>query len=166
MLCENCGKNTATTHIKRSVNGVFTEKHLCTECAAKLGYSVGFSDGFAEILSSMFGDTLPEKSAGSVKCSCCNTAFSDIVKTGKMGCPECYNAFYEQLLPYLKRIHGNVNHIGKMPNSSPLAVSNDETRILSLKRELNKLIVAEEFEKAAQIRDEIRKLEGKGGKNE
>lgn len=166
MICENCGKNTATTHIKHTVNGVKTEKHLCTACAAKLGYTVNFSNSFSEILSSMFGDNLPDTAENIKSCECCKTTFSDIVKTGKMGCPQCYTTFYEQLLPYIKRIHGNVNHIGKRPNRSPLAVSNNETRIMSLRSVLNELIQNEEFEKAAEIRDEIRSLEREGDRNE
>lgn len=161
MLCENCGKNIATTHIKRSVNGVNTEKHLCSACAQKLGFSAGFSGGFADILASMFGDTLPEQTENEKICPCCKSSFSDIVKTGKMGCPECYNTFLDRMLPYLKRIHGNVRHIGRIPNMSPLAVADNETRILSLRRELNRLIENEEFENAAKVRDEIRSLEEK-----
>lgn len=33
MLCQNCGKNEATTHIKQIVNGDMAESHLCAECA-------------------------------------------------------------------------------------------------------------------------------------
>lgn len=43
MLCQNCGKNEATTHIKRIVNGEPSELHLCTACAEHLGYADVFS---------------------------------------------------------------------------------------------------------------------------
>lgn len=166
MFCENCGKNTATTHIKHTLNGVMSEKHLCTECAAKLGYSMKFADSFSDILSSMFGDTEIAQIGNEIKCEFCGASFSDIVNTGKIGCPECYTTFLDKLLPYLKRIHGNVKHIGKIPNNAPLAISNDKTRIISLRSELEKLIQNEEFEKAAKVRDEIRELERKGEDNE
>ena len=38
MLCQNCGKNEATTHIKQVINGDTAERHLCSECAEHLGY--------------------------------------------------------------------------------------------------------------------------------
>ena len=39
MLCQNCGKNPATTHIKTIVNGKLTEYDLCSECAREMGYN-------------------------------------------------------------------------------------------------------------------------------
>ena len=55
MYCENCGKNVATTYIKRVVNGIKTEKHLCSKCAMELGLT-SQSGGFTNMLTSMFGD--------------------------------------------------------------------------------------------------------------
>ena len=37
MICQHCHKQTATTHIKRTVNGKTTEMYVCPECAAKQG---------------------------------------------------------------------------------------------------------------------------------
>ena len=60
MLCQNCSKREATTHIKRVVNGEATEAHLCAECAKKLGYD-GFFDDFSlsipNIFASFFQDS-------------------------------------------------------------------------------------------------------------
>ena len=62
MLCQNCGKNEATTHIKQIINGDMAESHLCSDCAAHLGYSDMFS-GFGLNLSGLFsgllGDMMP-----------------------------------------------------------------------------------------------------------
>lgn len=166
MLCENCGKNPATTYIKRVINGVKTEKHLCSKCAAALGYSVNTGNNLANILASMFGD-MAYSGVGSEKtCKCCGCSFNDIVKNGKVGCPECYITFIDELAPYLKRIHGNVKHIGKIPNRSSLAVADPGSKVMTLRHELNTLIKNEEFEKAAKVRDEIRELERKGEENE
>lgn len=33
MKCEKCKVNEATTHIRREINGVKSEYHLCSECA-------------------------------------------------------------------------------------------------------------------------------------
>ncbi len=164
MLCENCGKYTATTHIKKIVNGVATTKHLCSLCANN--YSLGFqSNSIANLLSSMFSDIINENRHLREKtCDKCGSTFSEIVNTGKVGCPECYTVFYNDLLPYLKRVHSSAEHIGKVPNNAPLAVVTED-RITTLRKTLHELVLKEEFEKAATIRDEIKKLESEGENN-
>ena len=39
MKCENCGKNEVSFIYQSNINGRVTEKHLCGECADKLGYT-------------------------------------------------------------------------------------------------------------------------------
>ena len=98
MLCENCKKNTATTHIRTVINGVVIEKNLCGYCAAMSGYSKFVNNGFASMLTSMFSDELASATLKETRCECCNTRFSDIAESGKMGCSECYETFkkYEE----------------------------------------------------------------------
>ena len=167
MKCENCGVNTATTHIKKVINGVVTEQHLCQVCAAQKGLSSFGNNSLASMLASVFGDAsggfLPQSTK---KCDACGCTFSDIVNSGLVGCPNCYTAFYDELLPYLKRIHGSVTHVGKIPNRAPLSIMNKKTEIEILRAQLNDLIIKEEFEKAAEIRDRIRELERQGNDNE
>ena len=160
MLCDNCKKNTATTHIRSVVNGKTTEKHLCAECAAKEGIGAIDNMGLDSMLASMFGDALSLNPVGaSVRCKCCGSTFSDIAKSGKAGCPECYKTFYDELLPYLKRVHGSVKHVGKaLPGEAPKEKAREDT-VETLKAELQKLIAEEKFEQAAEIRDRIKEME-------
>lgn len=159
MLCEKCGINHATTHIKTVVNGVVKEYNLCPLCAAKEGYS---SNSLASVLASMFGGTESNQHLKQqVKCPICGATFSDIAKSGKVGCSECYTAFYDELLPYLKRVHGSTKHSGKVPNSAPLTVKSQDNTIDSLRNELSRLVAEEKYEQAAVIRDNIKELEGK-----
>ena len=162
MLCDKCGKNNATTHIKQIINGVVTERNLCSSCAAKEGYGKFSNGGLAEMLSSMFGD-IGAISAGAqtVRYPVCGATFADIAETGKVGCAECYRTFYSELLPYLKRVHGTVKHTGKIPNSAPLSVKPQEETVDTLRMELNRLVSEEKFEEAAVVRDKIKKLEEK-----
>ncbi len=161
MLCEKCGKNNATTHIRTVVNGVVYEKNLCGYCAASEGYGDMKYNSLTQMLSSMFGDMTPFDSAcNAVKCECCGSTFSDIAESGKVGCPQCYTTFYDELLPYLKRVHGSTKHIGKIPNRAPLAVKADEETVDGLRSKLNQLIREEKYEEAAVIRDKIKKIEG------
>ena len=84
MLCQKCGKNPATTHIKTVINGKVTEQNLCSNCASSNGYS-GFKSGsISNLLASMLVQSLTThpQSMG-MRCSCCGSAFSDIAETGK-----------------------------------------------------------------------------------
>lgn len=163
MLCENCKKNIATTHIKTSVNGTVTEMHLCSQCALKQGIGDEFimNSTFSDMLSSIFGDAAALSEKGSTKrCECCNSSFSDIVKTGKLGCSNCYETFFDELLPNLKRIHGSVKHIGKQvstedSNAEPFTAETAD----SLRKKLKEMIDAENYEEAAVLRDRIKALE-------
>ena len=114
------------------------------------------------MLASVLGD-ISEMAVGDnqKRCPVCGTAFADIAKTGKAGCAECYKTFYTELYPYLKRIHGTVKHVGKIPNSAPLAVVKNEETPDALRMEMNRLVSEERFEEAAVIRDKIKRLEEK-----
>lgn len=168
MYCENCGKNPATTFIKKVVNGIGVEKKLCADCAAEYGYKSFGGNSFANILSSMLENGIyDEYSVKEIKkCENCGSTFKDISRTGKVGCYKCYDTFSAELTPFLKRVHGNVKHIGKIPNLSPLSVPNEKDKIAALRQQLNLLIKNEEFEKAAEVRDQIKALEGRENGNE
>ena len=170
MLCQNCKKNEATTHLKQIINGDMAESHLCSDCASHLGYSdmfSGFGLNLSELFGSLLGDTMPSLGAGAApRCPKCGTAFSDIVREGKVGCAECYRTFYDKLLPSIQRIHGKIKHSGKTSQGAPAEVKVETTaeKIEKLKAEMNKAVAAQEFEQAAKIRDEIKALE-EGGEN-
>ncbi len=154
MLCEKCGKNQATTHIKTVVNGVAREYNLCSFCAAEHGYA---SSGLSGFISSMLGSS-QYINKSTVKCSVCGSCFADISKTGKVGCSSCYTTFYNELLPYIKRIHGSDKHVGSRPDFTQKEFESIE----SLKAELRLLISEEKYEQAAVVRDKIKKMEETG----
>lgn len=161
MLCDKCGKNHATTHIRSVVNGVVTEHNLCGYCAAAAGYSGAAHSSLGDMLASMFGDALNSGSVvGKKHCECCGASFSDIAEKGRVGCSECYKTFYEQLLPYMRRVHSSTKHVGKIPNRAPLIVKKEDDSIESLKMQLNELVRQEKFEEAAVIRDKIKDIKG------
>ena len=160
MLCEKCGKNHATTHIRSVVNGVVHEKNLCGYCAAAEGYNELPDNSLTQMLASMFGDVLISNSKSkSTYCECCGASFSDIAESGKVGCPQCYKTFYNELLPYLKRVHGSIKHTGKIPNRAPLTVAPKQDSVEALRMRLTELVRQEKYEEAAVLRDKIKKLE-------
>lgn len=161
MLCKNCGLRPATTHIKRVINGRVEEYHLCAECAKKLNVSAFDPFDLSELWSSFFGDRLPDSPALNQKrCKRCGSSFSDIANSGKLGCPDCYSEFYDELLPSLRKIHGKTRHVGRVPNSA-----NEDTKagymINDLKKQLTDAVENENYEQAAKLRDQIREYEQK-----
>lgn len=172
MLCQSCGKNQANTHIKRIINGKLTEYVLCEECAAKLGYGnifSGFDLDLDSFLGSFFKNPLNDKQnflENEVRCCPkCGSTLEDISRTGKIGCANCYDVFYNSLIGSIKRIHGNTVHTGKMAE----CVSEDKKlkmKVEKLKKDMQLAIKEQNFEMAAQIRDEIKRIEEASSNNE
>jgi len=80
------------------------------------------------------------------------------MNTGYLGCSECYSQFLPMLRPLIARIHGHARHTGKVPARAGKAVR-FRKELASLREELRTMIEAEEYEKAALVRDKIRDLE-------
>ncbi len=180
MLCQNCKKNQATFHYKSNDNGHVTEKHLCSECASKEGYtsdgmfnthsSFGMLDSFFSdtqdnifggILGNMLGTSPYIKTSAVSVCQKCGMRYSDFAKHGTLGCPDCYTAFSAYLMPTVKQIHGNTRHNGKFPEGIQEKVQT-QNKLKSLKEKLQQAVANEDYESAAKLRDEIRAMEAKG----
>lgn len=170
MLCQSCGKNTATTHVKAIINGALSEYALCPECAKKLGYADIFGDwgfNFGALLENLLGQEKEELPQTTI-CEKCGSSFEDIAATGKIGCANCYKTFYNRLIPSIRRIHGNVVHQGKKPGASALILRPSaqlrpvESELEIKQKALQQAIKEQNFEYAAILRDEIKLLkEGK-----
>lgn len=158
MLCEKCKKNIATMHIKSVVNGVVSEKHLCSNCYDDTSFNdeTSLDDMLLSLMNNHFTPSI--KSVN--RCPVCNSTLNDISNSGKVGCPKCYEVFKESLIPFIKRIQGNINHIGKTPNNNLNMTPDNSNEIDKLKEKLKSLIAEEKFEEAAVIRDRIKELEG------
>ncbi len=172
MKCEKCGKNEATMHYKETINGVTKEMHLCQECAksenlgAAFGNMGGFwSDPFHSFLGAGFGDMWGQLLSNPVstligeerRCPSCGMTESELRETGRVGCPECYATFADILNPYVQKVHGATRHIGAAP-AQPKE-QQQENPVEKLKAQLKDAIEKEEYERAASLRDEIRRLE-------
>ena len=73
-----------------------------------------------------------------------------------LGCPHCYDAFRDELLPMIRRTHGNVRHkAGDEPKKAKQPAPSEKEK---LEAELKEAVAAENFEKAAELRDRIRAL--------
>ena len=159
MLCQNCGRNDATTHLKRIINGEATEIHLCRSCAGNLGVTEGcpvFLPSFGSDRG-LFSENRSRSDTRRNACEICGFTFDDIVRTGMPGCPGCYRTFGEKLMPAVKKLHGRAQYNGKVPCGANEEIRK-EYKINELRRELNRAIDEQNFERAAQMRDEIRRI--------
>lgn len=171
MLCQECNQMPATLHFTKFINGEKNEIHICEKCAQEMGEvyinQAGQGFSFNNLLSGLLNiEPIFQSSTASAKpkteelrCKRCNLSFKEFVQVGKFGCEDCYKTFDNQLNPILKRVHsGNTAHIGKIPNRMGDTI-HLRKQVAQLKEVLKDLIEKEEFEKAAEIRDEIRSLE-------
>lgn len=161
MLCSKCKTNPATFFYTQSINGNESSVALCQHCAESSG--IGTST-VSPLFSSFFGT--PQRSTRdtqkqSKKCSLCALTFNDILSMGKVGCPECYNTFREELKNTIRSIHGTAKHAGLTPLGNfefkeEKQLSEEEV----LRGKLNEAISAENYEEAAALRDKIKALKG------
>ncbi len=163
MFCDNCGKQAATTHVKKTVNGKTTELHLCAHCAAQQGLSAfgGMDFDMGDFWGSFFAEPTRRAAEDATRCPDCGRSFREIADQGRPGCPTCYVTFYDRLLPSIRRIHGKTQHTGK------IAVKADDTlkrehELQALREQLKACIEAQEYEACAGLRDRIRAMEQEG----
>ena len=165
MNCESCGKIEATVHITRIVNGKTQKIHLCARCAAA-GWHLNWSTPMDFPVGSLLGGLVeggsqlgPEKkirTASDSRCSGCGRTYQDFAESGFFGCAECYEVFSDVLKPLVRRIQGDTVHRGKRPKES--AGRNERVLRKQLQEELDHAVAAEEYERAAEIRDELKRL--------
>ncbi|MCC8073321.1 MAG: UvrB/UvrC motif-containing protein [Clostridiales bacterium] len=171
MLCQHCNKNEATTYVKKNINGQKEEMHLCSECAKELGVMDEFK---MPTIGEMFGDTFlgnflgagvaaMNSLAGVDRCQTCGASFNDIVKSGRLGCSDCYSKFEDKLDPSIRKIHGKTKHVGKYVSYTEeeepkKAEKTKESELDSLKAQLKDAVKEQRFEDAAVIRDKINSL--------
>ena len=172
MLCEKCKKRTATVFYNENINGKTKSYSLCAECAAKMREAgelqdvtsmIGsFADPFSELhdqfFSGFFGMPALHSAAPEKRCPGCGSTYADIAESGKVGCPQCYETFGDELSHLIGSVHGTTTHTGCVP-SRHRAKKERADRLRALKKDLEAAISAEDYERAAKLRDEIRSLE-------
>jgi len=163
MLCESCNEREATVHLTQVVEGTVKKVHLCEECAAKSGFDMQGPISITDILLGM-GQT-PETEEVERSCPRCHLRRADFKKTGRLGCPECYETFAGELSPLIKAMHRSDQHKGKVPaREGPRVRMSSE--IADLQQQLDAAVAEEEYEEAAKIRDRIRDCKAEIAKEE
>lgn len=178
MKCDHCD-NEATVHEVTVAGGVPHEKHLCEACARDAGLVVASQLPISQLLTHAVVQKASARVVGpgvSSGCSECGTTFGEFKESGLLGCPACYRVFEKQISPLLDRAHeGATHHVGKVPRralwasrsggdgggaiESVLGPAEERARRgRLLRQQMEAAIAAEEYERAARLRDDLRRL--------
>jgi protein arginine kinase activator len=164
MLCQICGKNAASVHFTEINDNKMSELHVCERCAEEKGMQGPTKKqkfDIADLLAGMVdGMTSTEEE-----------------RVGHVQCPRCgmqYSAFKEDRPARVARsairrsssssgrccagIHGDTHHKGKVPTRDGEGATRSR-QIQRLHDELQRAVEREDFERAAGIRDEVKRLE-------
>src|SRR5256886_7740400 len=162
MLCDVCKCNDATVFLTQILEGKMHKVNLCEACSKEKGVQDPTSFALADLLLGIGAAEEIEKGAPSQKCPACGFTQADFKKAGRLGCSECYVTFAEGLEGLLKTMHKGTKHIGKVPQS--LQQSRDlSEKLKTLQKKLDKAVADEDFEQAAQVRDEMKVTRDKLG---
>lgn len=168
MLCQDCRKREAQVHLTQIVNNEKLGLSLCRECAAARGFHSPLDNApfpLAEFLSGMAKSNSPVGNKAEpmeqLTCKTCGMTFDDFTRQGRFGCGDCYHAFRPRLETIMRKIHGASLHRGRNPHTE-VSVATNQQRPMSVKeeerleQELHKAIAAEDFERAAELRDKLK----------
>jgi len=165
MLCESCHQNEASVHLTQVVDGKVEKCHLCEACAAEKGIDVhadpmdlsGIMENIKDELAHLKDDLAPSQAPGASVCPVCGMTRKEILKKGRLGCEHCYDCFGAEMLPVVVSMQHSDQHLGKVPKRSSARMKTS-VETIRLRRELDKAVAGENYERAAQLRDQIKAL--------
>ncbi len=166
MLCE-CKQRPALIHEVIIQHGQKVERHLCEQCASKMGVSTDPHMPISQLISNYIsGKNLSIPTVGkqdtpaarlsrpgsTPPCPTCSTTFAKFKDSGLLGCPACYSSFHKRLSPLIARAHdGGEQHIGKVPRRALANLGAEDGR------EIESLIggASERERRLAQVREKL-----------
>jgi len=166
MKCQKCNKS-ATFHITDLTGDGLLALHLCPDCAKHyLQPESETSDADTPKITGVLSDQLKlEQTAeelqelDSKECPICGISFRKFREAGRLGCPHDYVYFGAELKPLLESVHGSNKHVGKRPQRGAYDTES-QTELIKLRGEMKAAVSEENYEKAQEIRDRIRSIEG------
>jgi len=175
MKCQQCDKQ-AVFHITELETGEVRELHLCEDHArVYLNQSETGDDGGEDQSSGggltgplTVGQTADELAVLDKKaCDMCGITFFEFRNQGRLGCPHDYVHFEKELEPLIANIHGSNQHTGRKPERAAVAEgapalplgTEELTSVIGLRRGMQEAIACEDYEKAREDRDAIRRIE-------
>lgn len=165
MKCQHCEKP-ATFHITELTGPELEELHLCEDHARHYlspaeAEPADVQASLSETLSKQLkiGQTAEELARLDQRiCPVCGITFYEFRNEGRLGCPHDYVCFEAELEPLIMNIHGATHHVGKRPKRIE-GNSDWQTNLIRLRRELQEAVEEERYERASELRDEIKRIE-------
>lgn len=152
LKCDLCD-NQATVHLTQIVNHKVHKVDLCESCAQAKGVTDPSGFSLADLLLKASLNPEPSAAAG-LRCEQCGFVPEDFKKTGRLGCPHCYDSLTGLVAPMLENMHKGTQHVGKIPERA-IERKSLHDRLNTLESNLKSAIDAERYEDAAKFRDEI-----------
>ena len=160
MICQNCEAHPATFQIVEKDGDNLVCLFLCEDCAFCMGLTSEMNTGQVPG-TEISVNPIPEVKLLSYKddndpvCPHCGLAFTKYLQTGQKGCVHCLETYQSALDQIVWHLYNTTNnHAVKqkllMFNSNDLV-----ERIKKLETALSIAVAVEDFEKAAEIRDEL-----------
>lgn len=161
--CDGCKKK-AVVHIKEIIGGKIVTKNYCEGCPKLTGEGVPeqFHMPINELLTNFVMQHSGLAKEASTSCPACGLTWAEFKQSGLLGCEHDYIAFEKELTSIIQRAHeGATHHVGKSParRRGDDPASKTRAELSRLRRELAKAVEAEDYERAARLRDQIRQLE-------
>lgn len=164
MKCQHCEKP-ATFHITELTGSQPLELHLCEDHARSYLQQNEEPEAATPTLAGMLakqlqlGQTAQELARlDKQACPVCGITFYEFRQQGRLGCPHDYVSFEKELEPLIVNIHGDNTHVGKRPKHGARG-TNRRTELIRLRREMKEAIQHENYERAKELRDQIREYE-------
>jgi protein arginine kinase activator len=164
-LCERCNKP-ASVHMTEISGGKPHDVHLCDACAQEAGYVQQAHVPINELLNQFLKAHAQVNEPSVTRCPDCGMSWQEFKDTGLLGCPKDYDLFVNQLNGVIERAQqGGNHHTGKAAETSADkprpddAVRLRQAELNRLRKELARAVEDESYERAAQLRDQIRNLE-------
>lgn len=118
MKCDMCDSN-ATVFLTQIIDGKMTQVNLCDKCSKDKGVTdpTGFqlADFLLGAAHKKPKQVAPPLDDDALACPACGFTRAHLKKIGRMGCPECYRVFANDLESMLRAMHKGTRHVGKAP---------------------------------------------------
>ena len=160
--CQVCEKNPASVHYTEIADARVSKLFICRECATARGLLEETPPDLEELMSTISKPKAKAAPAVEIACTHCGLKFQQFQQSGRLGCPACYATFREPLEPLLRDVHKHVRHGGRKPRAAPERERRWQ-HLAELRSALDLAVRAEDYERAARLRDEIRQLQGEVG---
>lgn len=158
-VCQSCQQNPSTIHYTEIHDGAKSELHLCEACAQAQGLTSGPAPAGMPAMLAQMARPASTPGAPAPGCPACGITFAEYLQKGRLGCPQDYEFFREQVDPLLEKIHGKNRHVGRLPRGTDAEATRRTDELVRLRRDLQQAVRAEQYETAARLRDRIRQME-------